>query len=160
LRRCRGWLRPHRWVVGIASGDCAIEVASVLVFSRSAGFRHLSIVDGVEAIKQLGEKSKFNVVTTDDPAFFNEENLKHYDAALFLHTTGNVLPLASQRVAFENYIRAGGGVGYRLGSWLKAIQVKPESDLATKHAKFEMALKSVEQYGKELAQMGRKWACQ
>ncbi|MFM7629465.1 MAG: ThuA domain-containing protein, partial [Algoriphagus sp.] len=38
----------------------------VLVFSKTAGFRHQSIPNGVMAIKKMGEKHVFSVYTTED----------------------------------------------------------------------------------------------
>ncbi|GAA2526818.1 ThuA domain-containing protein [Winogradskya humida] len=77
----------------------------VLVFSKTAGFRHDSIAAGVQAIKELGG---FAVTATEDAAAFTTANLANYDAVVFLNTTGDVLN-ADQQTAFESYIRGGGG---------------------------------------------------
>ncbi|MEV6983499.1 ThuA domain-containing protein [Sphaerisporangium sp. NPDC051017] len=78
--------------------------AEVLVFSRTAGFRHDSIPAGIQAIKDLG----FKVTATEDPGAFTAANLAKYKAVVFLSTTGDVLNDA-QQAAFESYIKAGGG---------------------------------------------------
>ncbi|MEV0636742.1 ThuA domain-containing protein [Streptomyces sp. NPDC050619] len=80
----------------------------VLVFSKTAGFRHDSIPDGVEAVRQLGESGGFTVDATEDAGAFTARNLRRYDAVVFLSTTGDVLGPAQQR-AFESYIQRGGG---------------------------------------------------
>jgi PKD repeat protein len=80
----------------------------VLVFSKTAGFRHSSIDEGIAAIKKLGQDNGFQVDATEDSSVFREGVLSHFDTALFLSTTGDVLNL-SQQAAFESYIRAGGG---------------------------------------------------
>ncbi|WP_432030747.1 ThuA domain-containing protein [Streptomyces sp. 1222.5] len=80
----------------------------VLVFSKTAGFRHDSIPEGVEAVRQLGRANGFTVDATEDAAAFTGKNLKRYDAVVFLSTTGDVLD-AAQQDAFEGYIRHGGG---------------------------------------------------
>ncbi|MEU5361926.1 ThuA domain-containing protein [Streptomyces sp. NPDC005925] len=80
----------------------------VLVFSKTAGFRHDSIPEGVAAVKRLGETGGFTVDATEDAAAFTADNLRHYDAVVFLSTTGDVLD-AAQQTAFEGYIRKGGG---------------------------------------------------
>jgi cytochrome c len=87
----------------------SVSEPAILVFHRVAGFRHLSIADAVPAIEALGEKFNFAVDATDDPAAFTQENLAQYDAVVFVHTTGNVLPEPSQRAALEGYIRGSGG---------------------------------------------------
>ncbi|MET8082288.1 ThuA domain-containing protein [Streptomyces sp. NPDC005303] len=80
----------------------------VLVFSKTAGFRHDSIPEGIAAVKQLGETDGFTVDATEDASAFSTRNLRRYDAVVFLSTTGDVLDPAQQR-AFEGYIRHGGG---------------------------------------------------
>ncbi|WP_143678422.1 ThuA domain-containing protein, partial [Streptomyces rhizosphaericus] len=94
-----------------ASGAAASGAADddrVLVFSKTAGFRHDSIPDGIAAIKELGAQSGFAVDATEDGAAFTPDNLARYDAVVFLSTTGDVLDTAQQS-AFEGYVRAGGG---------------------------------------------------
>lgn len=80
----------------------------VLVFSKTDGFRHSSIPDGIAAIQQLGLEYNFDVDATEDATVFIFENLVQYDAIIFLSTTGDVLN-ADQQTAFEQYIRSGGG---------------------------------------------------
>ena len=80
----------------------------VLVFSKTAGFRHSSIPNGKAAIQKLGKENDFDVDTTEDPIVFTEDNLKKYAAVVFLNTTGNVLNY-KQEAAFERFIQAGGG---------------------------------------------------
>ncbi len=80
----------------------------MLVFSKTSGFRHDSIVDGLAAIGQLGAANGFRVDATEDGAAFTAENLATYDAVVFLSTTGDVLD-PEQQGAFEEYIRNGGG---------------------------------------------------
>ncbi len=84
------------------------EQPRVLVFSKTAGFRHTSIEAGQAALLKMGQEHGFAVDTTEDAAKFNEENLKRYQAVVFLSTTGDVLN-AEQQNSFERYIQAGGG---------------------------------------------------
>src|SRR5919108_6104458 len=77
----------------------------VLVFSKTAGFRHDSIETGVARVKQLGAANNFAVDATEDASAFRTANLRRYDAVIFLSTTGDVLN-GAQQTAFENYIRA------------------------------------------------------
>ncbi|MFD5265076.1 ThuA domain-containing protein [Streptomyces sp. NPDC058335] len=82
--------------------------ARVLVFSKTAGFRHDSIPDGITALKELGGTEGFTVHATEDAGAFTPTNLRRYDAVVFLSTTGDVLDDTQQR-AFEDYIHRGGG---------------------------------------------------
>ncbi|WP_369031238.1 ThuA domain-containing protein [Streptomyces adonidis] len=80
----------------------------VLVFSKTAAFRHDSIPDGIKALKELGTSAGFRVDATEDATAFNPANLRRYAAVVFLSTTGDVLTDRQQR-SFESYIRHGGG---------------------------------------------------
>ena len=81
---------------------------SVLVFSKTEGFRHGSIPDGIAALKKLGRENDFAVFATEDASKFNEDYLKNFSAVVFLCTTGDVLN-NRQQSDFERYIQAGGG---------------------------------------------------
>ncbi|MFD7663943.1 ThuA domain-containing protein [Streptomyces sp. NPDC059788] len=80
----------------------------VLVFSKTAGFRHDSIPHGIAAVQDLGRQHGFTVDTTEDAAAFTDTRLARYAAVVFLSTTGDVLRPAQQQ-AFERYIARGGG---------------------------------------------------
>ncbi|MGW4203342.1 ThuA domain-containing protein [Streptomyces sp. NPDC004726] len=80
----------------------------VLVFSKTAGFRHDAIPTGIAALKELGKTSNLTVDSTESAAQFTTSNLARYDAVVFLSTTGDVLN-AEQQKAFENYVATGGG---------------------------------------------------
>jgi cytochrome c len=82
--------------------------ARILVFSKTAGFKHASIPYGIAAIQKLGQENNFRVDTTKNAAYFTDDSLKNYHAVVFLSTTQDVLD-ARQQVAFERYIQAGGG---------------------------------------------------
>ncbi len=86
----------------------AQETNRLLVFSKTAGFRHASIPVGIEAVRALGAAHQFEVEATEDAATFTAEQLAAYDVVLFLSTTGDVLN-ASQQAAMEGFVRAGGG---------------------------------------------------
>src|SRR5690606_21622083 len=76
--------------VGISAKEKEAEFR-VLVFSRTAGFRHGSIEDGVAAVRKLGEENRFAVEASEDRAVFSPENLKRFQAVIFLNTTGDIL---------------------------------------------------------------------
>ncbi len=92
----------------IASATSIKQKKKILVFSKTAGFRHASIPKGKEALLLMGKKNNFLVDTTEDASFFTAKTLKQYDAVVFLSTTGDILN-SEQQAAFENYIRSGKG---------------------------------------------------
>src|SRR5207248_2509942 len=86
----------------------ADEPFALLVFSKTAGFRHDSIPAGIAAIRALGTQHGFAVDATEAPGTFSDEGLAKYRVVVFLNTTGNVLDSA-QHAAFERFIRRGAG---------------------------------------------------
>jgi len=81
---------------------------NVLVFSRTQGFRHDSIPDGINAFTKLATKNGWGLMATEDPAVFGDDKLGAVDVVVFMSTTGDVLD-DTQQGAFERFIRAGGG---------------------------------------------------
>ena len=79
-----------------------------LLFTRTNGFHHESINEGVTAIKAMAERQFFDVSWQEDPSQFTDDNLKQYDVIIFLNTTGDILN-DEQQAAMEKFIRAGKG---------------------------------------------------
>ena len=103
----------HRLLVLLAllapvSTPAPAQQPRVLVFSRTAEYRHSSIPNGIAAIRKLGLENGFAVDATEDAGAFTQKNLARYRAVVFLSTTGDVLN-ATQQDVFERYIQAGGG---------------------------------------------------
>ncbi len=94
------------------TGFCMYSFAKpkprLLIFSKTAGFRHVSIADGKLALLKMGRENGFDMDTTEDASWFTEEKLKDYAAVIFLSTTGDVFNPA-QQAEFQRYIQAGGG---------------------------------------------------
>jgi cytochrome c len=80
----------------------------VLVFTKTAGFRHTSIPSAVQALRKLGARNGFTIDATEDSGAFTDANLRRYAVVAFVLTTGDVLDDARQ-AAFQRYIRFGGG---------------------------------------------------
>jgi cytochrome c len=81
---------------------------NVLVFSKTAAFRHQSIGAGKIALEKMAKEKGFSVSFTEDAMAFSELNLKKFNTVIFLNTTGDILNNEQQSV-FERYIQAGGG---------------------------------------------------
>ena len=94
--------------LGLVSCNKRSGDTKVLVFSKTAGYYHESIPDGIAAIQKLGAENGFTVDTTTNAENFNEENLAQYSTVIFLSTTADVLN-NYQEADFERYIQAGGG---------------------------------------------------
>ncbi|MGC4868793.1 ThuA domain-containing protein [Micromonospora sp. DT53] len=95
-------------LIALPTQASAAPLTKVLVFSKTAGFRHSAIPNGIAAIQQLGSANGFSVTATEDAGQFTTSNLAQYQAVVFMSTTGDVLN-DSQQSAFESYIAAGGG---------------------------------------------------
>jgi len=80
----------------------------VLVISKTVGFRHSCIPNGIAAIQKLGLENGYLVDTTSNGELFNDEDLAAYASVIFLNTTMDVLN-RYEEIAFERYIQAGGG---------------------------------------------------
>ncbi len=120
----------------------------LLVFTKTTGYHHASIADGVQAIFKLGQENGFEVDTTSNSAMFTEDTLKNYAAVVFLSTTDNtdVLMNNYEENAFQRYIEAGGGfvgvhaatdAGYHWGWYQRLVGATfnghPEIQTATLH---------------------------
>lgn len=79
-----------------------------LLFTKTDGFHHESIHDGVAAIRQLANRHHFTVDWHENATIFNDKTLEGYAVIIFLNTTGNILN-DEQQAAFEKFIRAGKG---------------------------------------------------
>lgn len=77
----------------------------VLVFSKTAAFRHDSIPAAVAAFQAF---DGMRVTATEDSAAFTGTNLAKFDVVVFLLTTGDVLN-ERQQAAMEGFVEAGGG---------------------------------------------------
>lgn len=84
------------------------DAPTVLVFSKTEGYRHSSIPAGRAALEALGAEQGFRVIATEDAAAFTETGLQDIAVVVFLNTTGDVLD-ERQQVALQQYVRSGGG---------------------------------------------------
>jgi cytochrome c len=98
------------WAVIISLFACNSRSGKprILVFSKTTGYRHAAIPLGQQALFKLGASNGFDVDTTENADYFNEDSLSKYAAVVFLNTTGNMLN-NFQEADFERYIQAGGG---------------------------------------------------
>jgi cytochrome c len=93
--------------IGFSQNQNSLKGKKILIFSKTAGYRHQSIGVGTKFFQELGKTEQFSVDTTENAEKFNEQNLKQYNVVVFMCTTGDVLN-DSQQLAFEHFIQAGG----------------------------------------------------
>jgi type 1 glutamine amidotransferase len=94
-------------VAGLALALAPVE-SRILLFTKTSGFRHPSIVEGVAMVGALAAEEGLALTHTEDAASFTAENLARIDAVIWLSTTGDVLD-ASQQAALEAWVESGGG---------------------------------------------------
>jgi type 1 glutamine amidotransferase len=90
----------------------AIELrgSKVLVYTKNGkGYVHDNIPSAVACILKMGREQGFKVDTSSNAAIFTAQNLKQYTMLIFASTNNDVFDTDDQRVAFRNYIEAGGG---------------------------------------------------
>lgn len=92
----------------LASLSAQAQQFNVLLFTKTNGFHHESVNEGVAAVRQLAVRHHFSVDWHEDASIFNDERLKKYHAVVFLLTTGDILN-DEQQAAMERFIRAGKG---------------------------------------------------
>lgn len=80
----------------------------VLIFSKTAGFRHESIPIAVAALQRLAAQQMLDSDASEDAGVFTTERLSRYGAVVFVNTTGDVLDDSQQR-ALRDFIEEGGG---------------------------------------------------
>ena len=81
----------------------------VLVFTKTTGFRHDSIPNGIALVQSLGKGYGFAVDATEDAGVFTAMGLAPYRVVVFLNTTKNDVLDNGQRAALEAWVRGGGG---------------------------------------------------
>ena len=85
-----------------------IDRPRVLVFSKTAGFRHDSIPAGIAAVGELGSLHGFDIDATEDSSTFADASLAGYRVIIFMNTSGDILDTAQQQ-AFQRFVKSGGG---------------------------------------------------
>jgi uncharacterized protein len=80
----------------------------VFLFTKTAGWHHESIHEGVAAIRKLAERNNFQVDWQENTDFVTEKNLEKYQVIIFLNTTADILNDEQQK-AVEKFIQSGKG---------------------------------------------------
>ncbi|SMC35718.1 ThuA domain-containing protein [Moheibacter sediminis] len=81
---------------------------TVLIFTKTAGFRHKSIEKGVETLSQILKSNRIQFTHTENSEYFTPDSLRKFDGVIFLNTTGDILN-KEQEQAFEEFYNSGKG---------------------------------------------------
>ncbi|MBD9436582.1 ThuA domain-containing protein [Pseudoxanthomonas sp. PXM03] len=97
----------------LAGLPCAAPVAAtppdrILVFTKTAKFRHESIPVAVATLQRIATAQGMVVDHIEDASAFTAAHLARYRVVVFASTTGDVLDDA-QQAALEGFVRNGGG---------------------------------------------------
>ena len=82
--------------------------AAMLIFSKTEGFRHASIPEGIQAFKELARQKGIAAVHSENAHYFHPDSLSKFNLVVFLNTTGNILDNRQQQ-HLEEFIANGGG---------------------------------------------------
>ena len=85
----------------------------LLIFNRNVEYNghRASILAGSEAFKQFGKKTgAFEATITEDPAVFDRESLRQFDAVFLNNNIGNTIPEPERRKNLLEFVTAGGGL--------------------------------------------------
>lgn len=81
---------------------------SLLVFSKTTGFRHESIEAGIETLKKLGQEHELTLTFTESSEYVGSDSLFSHDAILFLNTSGTLFT-DDERSNVKRFIQSGRG---------------------------------------------------
>lgn len=88
--------------------DFPVDQPSVLLFSKSTGWRHGASIDTAKLVfAELADRNGWFLHQTEDGGVFNQEQLAHFDAVIFNNCTGRLLT-ASQQKSLQDYVMSGG----------------------------------------------------
>lgn len=93
----------------LTSSGFAKNTKHLLVFSYTQKYRHKSIEVGKVALSKWAENKGYKMDFSENPADFNTDYLKKYDALIFLSPTGTDVFSDEQKSAFKKFINNGGG---------------------------------------------------
>ena len=88
--------------------SCGTSCPSILIFSKTSGFRHDSIPAGIAMLQKIAAENGYTVAASEDSSLFTTANLAKYSTVVFMNTTGDIFD-ANQKAAFQAYIENGGG---------------------------------------------------
>ena len=80
----------------------------LLLFTKTEAFRHKSIPKAISTITKIAKDNGWKIEATENASVFNSKKLQKFNVLIFANTTGDILN-KKQQIAFEEYIKNGGG---------------------------------------------------
>jgi uncharacterized protein len=81
---------------------------NVLVFSKTAGFRHESISSGLKMLFDQSKKQNWVITATENAGLLRDDFLSKFDVVVFMNPTGDAI-CADGQAAFEKFMKSGKG---------------------------------------------------
>ena len=91
------------------SASAQDEVPNVLAWTATYGFRHPSITNAVSFLNELADAGEITLTNTENPQDMTADNLRQYDAVVWVSTTGKPPMTQDQRDGIMRYAACGGG---------------------------------------------------
>lgn len=85
-----------------------MSTPSILVFTKTTGFRHDSIPAGVAAVERIAAELGYETEHTEDAAIYNPLDLARFSAVVWLSPSGDILG-ELERAALADFVTGGGG---------------------------------------------------
>ena len=91
-------------------GQLHAQKIKLLAFSKTNGYRHGAIPTAKMALTLMAQQQNWDITFTEDSLqFSNYKALKHYDAIIFVMTTGNIFG-PTEEAAVQKFVEKGGGL--------------------------------------------------
>ncbi len=84
------------------------NIINVLVFSKTAGFRHNCIPASIKMMSELAQERGWVLTTTENAELFTHSFLNNFDVVVFINPTQEVMN-AKQRKCFKAFMEKGKG---------------------------------------------------
>lgn len=86
------------------------QAKHLLIYTHNGkGYVHENIPASVKALGEICKAQGWTFEASEDPALFTAQNLKKYDCLVFSNTNNETFDTEAQKMAFQQYIRGGGG---------------------------------------------------
>ena len=94
---------------GISGCNPAKQMNALIYTKNGEGYVHDNIAASVAAMEKICQGEGISTEVSDDPGVFTPENLARFDALIFANTNNEGFDNETQKKAFQEYIRGGGG---------------------------------------------------